>query len=168
MGLTCSSAQCMPAPFKCACTTSLLPLSTIPLPIGAIHHRLSAVEGRASVKARLLADDGIVLSKDKEVALYYIAQEALNNIIRHAYAQSVLVTLKKAGEKVILEVRDDGSGFEVEQAEDGGMGLQNIRERTMQINGELQIESSPGQGTRVIVTVPVERLPRAAQRKAAR
>jgi len=135
--------------------------------IGAIHHRLSAVEGRASVKARLLADDGIVLSKDKEVALYYIAQEALNNIIRHAYAQTVLVTLKKEKQQIVLEVRDDGKGFDAAEAQSGGMGLQNIRERTMQINGRLRIVSKPGQGTRVIITVPVERAPRTAQRRLA-
>jgi signal transduction histidine kinase len=136
--------------------------------IGAIHHRLSAVEGRASVKARLLADDGILLSKDKEVALYYIAQEALNNIIRHAYAQSVLVTLKKSRQHVVLEIRDDGKGFDVGKSETGGMGLQNMRERTAQINGRLRIISRVGQGTRVIIMVPTERIPRPAQRRSSK
>ncbi len=80
--------------------------------ISVLHHRLAAVEGRADIKARLLADDEIAISKDKEIALYYIAQEALNNILRHAKAKSITVTLKQGRKNVILEIRDDGCGFD--------------------------------------------------------
>jgi len=135
--------------------------------IGSLHHRLSSVEGRASVKARFLADDDIVLPKDKEVALYYIAQEALNNVMRHAYAQSVLVTLKKLKQRVVLEIRDDGKGFDSGAADSGGMGLKNMRERTMQIDGDLKIVSKPGQGTRVVISIPVGKPPRARDRRPA-
>ena len=60
--------------------------------ISALHHRLGAVEGRADIQARFLPDEDIALSKEKGVALYYIAQEALNNILKHAHANSVLAT----------------------------------------------------------------------------
>jgi signal transduction histidine kinase len=121
--------------------------------ISVLHHRLAAVEGRADIKARLLADDEITISKDKEIALYYIAQEALNNILRHAKAKSISVTLKQGRKNVILEIHDDGCGFDLKKVERGGLGLRNMRERTSQINGILKISSKPDQGTTIVVTI---------------
>lgn len=121
--------------------------------ISVLHHRLAAVEGRADIKARLLADDEITISKDKEIALYYIAQEALNNILRHAKAKSISVTLKQGRKNVILEIQDDGCGFDLRKVERGGLGLRNMRERTSQINGILKISSKPDQGTTIVVTI---------------
>jgi signal transduction histidine kinase len=121
--------------------------------ISVLHHRLAAVEGRADIKARLLADDEIAISKDKEIALYYIAQEALNNVLRHAKAKSITVTLKQGRKNVILEIRDDGCGFDQKKVDRGGLGLRNIRERTSQVNGILKISSKPNEGTTIVVTV---------------
>lgn len=125
--------------------------------ISLLHHRLAAVEGRADIKARLradLADDEIALSKQTEVVLYYIAQEALNNVLRHAAAKSISVTLKQGRRNVILEIVDDGCGFDPKKVERGGLGLINMRERTSQIHGKLQLLSRPDQGTKVVITVP--------------
>jgi len=121
--------------------------------VAVLHQRLAAVEGRADVKAQVLADDNVSLPLDKEVALYYIAQEALNNTLRHANAKSVTVRLKKRKTGVLLEVEDDGCGFDPQQEDKGGMGLRNMRERTDQIGAKLKIVSAPGKGTRVSVTV---------------
>jgi PAS domain S-box-containing protein len=132
--------------------------------ISVLHHRLAAVEGRADIKARLLSDENIFLTKDKEVALYFIAQEALNNVLRHAHAKSVLVTIKQGKRNVILRIQDDGSGFDPKKVERGGMGLINMKERALQVNAKLNIVSKPGQGTRIVITVekdqtvkPIER-----------
>jgi PAS domain S-box-containing protein len=121
--------------------------------ISVLHHRLAAVEGRADIKARLLADEEITISKDKEIALYYIAQEALNNVLRHARAKSISVTLKQGRKNVILEIRDDGCGFDSKKVDRAGLGLRNMKERTSQINGNLKIISKPDQGTTIIITV---------------
>ena len=121
--------------------------------VAVLHQRLAAVEGRADVKARLLADDNISLPLDKEVALYYIAQEALNNTLRHANAKSVTVRIKNRKTSLTMEVEDDGCGFNTQQEDKGGMGLRNMRERTDQVDGKLKIVSTPGKGTRVSVTV---------------
>ena len=121
--------------------------------ISVLHHRLAAVEGRADIKARLLSDENICLSKDKEIALYYIAQEALNNVLRHAHANSVLVTIKQGKRNVILRIQDDGAGFDPRTVERGGMGLRNMKERALQIDGKLNILSKPGQGTKIVITV---------------
>jgi two-component system, NarL family, sensor kinase len=127
--------------------------------VSALHHRLGAVEGRADIQARFLPDEGIVISKDKEVALYYIAQEALNNILKHARANRVLVKLKQTRKNVILEVTDNGEGFEPKHVDHNGMGLQNMKARTAQINGTLKIKSKPGAGTTIQVMVSRERIP---------
>jgi PAS domain S-box-containing protein len=125
--------------------------------ISVLHHRLSAVEGRADIKARLLTDEEeIALPTDQEITLYYIAQEALNNVLRHAHAKSVLVTLRQSPKSVILEIEDDGCGFDLRKVDRAGLGLQNMRERTMQVNGRLKIISRPDQGTKIVVTVPRE------------
>jgi PAS domain S-box-containing protein len=115
--------------------------------VSVIHHRLAAVEGRADIKVRFLADEPIIISKNKEVALYYIAQEALNNVLRHAFATSVSVLLKQGYKYVTFEVRDDGRGFEMDKLDRGGLGLKNIEERVKQENGKLKILSNPGKGT---------------------
>lgn len=124
-----------------------------------LHHRLAAVEGRADIQARLLADEEISLSKEKEIALYFIAQEALNNILKHAHAKSVSITLKQTRNNVVLEISDDGQGFEPNKVERGGMGLQNMKARASQVNGKLQLTSHSGNGTRIKVTVGRDRLP---------
>jgi two-component system, NarL family, sensor kinase len=121
--------------------------------VSSLHHRLAAVEGRADIKARLLTDENIELSKDSEIALYYIAQEALNNILRHAHAKSVSVNLKQTRQNVILEIIDDGNGFNIKKIDNSGMGLRNMKERTQQINGKIKIVSAVGKGTKITVTV---------------
>ncbi len=124
--------------------------------ISALHHRLAAVEGRADIKARFLADENISLPKEKEIALYFIAQEALNNALRHAHAKSVTITLKQGRRNLILKIQDDGRGFDPKKVERGGLGLQNMKERALQIGGKIQILSRPQQGTKIVVHVPKE------------
>ena len=124
--------------------------------ISALHHRLGAVEGRADIQARFRPDEGISISNDKEVALYYIAQEALNNILKHAHADSVLVRLKKNHKNVVLEVTDNGVGFDPKHTDQTGMGLQNMKSRTDQVHGKLKIISKPGEGTTIRVSVDRE------------
>jgi PAS domain S-box-containing protein len=126
--------------------------------VSVLHHRLAAVEGRADIKARLLADDNISIPKETEVALYYVAQEALNNILRHAHAASVTVRLRKTRQHIVLEVEDDGRGFDLKKLEPGGMGLKGMRERVALIHGRIEIQSKVENGTKIKVTVDRERL----------
>ena len=126
--------------------------------ISVLHHRLAAVEGRADIKVRFLADEPIHLTKRKEIALYYIAQEALNNILRHARAKSVSVTLKQGYKYVTLQIADDGCGFDQSNIKKGGLGLENIKERVKQENGKLKISSKPNKGTVIKVTFKQSKL----------
>ncbi len=133
--------------------------------VAALHDRLAAVEGRADIKARLLADDNIDLSLEKETMLYYIAQEALNNIMKHADAKSVTIFLKNRKTSVTLEVVDDGHGFDPKATGKGGMGLRIMQERATKADGQLTIKSTPGKGTKVIVKIGTTKIPRPSTRE---
>jgi signal transduction histidine kinase len=92
-----------------------------------------------------------------ELALYRIAQEALNNALKHARAGQVTVRLGVDDGRLTLEVEDDGQGFDPQSASDGGgMGLANIRHRTEQLGGALEVRSAPGKGTVVRVSLEGE------------
>jgi signal transduction histidine kinase len=92
------------------------------------------------------------LSDRVETALYRVAQEALNNALRHAGASGVKVSLAKAPRQVVLEVSDDGHGF-APDTPSGGLGLASMRERAASAGGKLAIRSTP-RGTTVRMTVP--------------
>lgn len=120
--------------------------------ISALRQRLEAVEGRAGVDARLVVDELLSVPAEMEDALYRIAQEALNNVLKHAQASSVTVTLRFEEEQFLLEVVDDGLGFVPDRARDeGGQGLRNIRERAEAMGATVAIASTPGAGTRLAV-----------------
>jgi signal transduction histidine kinase len=90
-------------------------------------------------------------------ALYRVAQEAIRNAARHGAAQCVNVQLRRDGAVAVLEITDDGRGFDVELAEKRrpGMGLFSMRERIGLVNGRLSVSSAPGRGTRVMARVPL-------------
>jgi signal transduction histidine kinase len=98
------------------------------------------------------------LSPDAEVTLLRVTQEALANVTRHANAGRVAVTLSYMDGEATLDVRDDGSGFASTAdgyGPNGGLGLRGMRERIEALGGRLAVESAPGQGTTIAVTVPV-------------
>jgi signal transduction histidine kinase len=103
------------------------------------------------------------LSADAEVTLLRVTQEALANVARHAGADRVAITLSYMEDEAALDVRDDGAGFA--PAADGrgpgggpggGLGLRGMRERVEALGGRLAVESAPGAGTTIAVTVPVQ------------
>jgi two-component system NarL family sensor kinase len=90
-----------------------------------------------------------------EIGLYRIAQEALNNVARHAGARHVRICLETSDESTVLLIEDDGSGFDPYRVIRGHHGLVGMNERAKLLGGWLRIASSPGEGTRVEVTVPL-------------
>jgi signal transduction histidine kinase len=87
-------------------------------------------------------------------ALYRIAREAVHNTIKHARAHSVRITMESVASGVLLEIADDGVGFDPDGEYPGHLGLTSIRERARGIGAEVNIRSAPGQGTTVRVHVP--------------
>lgn len=96
------------------------------------------------------------LAGEVQTLLFRVAQEALNNAIKHAHAHSVLVRLVERGGRAQLLVIDDGDGFDVAAAQQsGGSGLSGMRERVRLYEGQFDVQSAPGHGTRVRVSVPL-------------
>jgi signal transduction histidine kinase len=91
-----------------------------------------------------------------EEALFRIAQEALNNAVKHAAARCVCIALETTQDAVQLSVSDDGAGFELNgnRAQGGGLGLKTMRERAEALGGSLRVTSTPGHGTRIEVALP--------------
>jgi two-component system, NarL family, sensor histidine kinase UhpB len=109
---------------------------------------------RVGLAAELTTDgDFSDLDDDVQLVVYRVAQEALTNAGRHSEAGRIAVGLRRAGRGVELEVADDGRGFAFEQSE-RGLGIGGMRERALLIGGELTIESRPGHGTTVRLSVP--------------
>jgi PAS domain S-box-containing protein len=97
-----------------------------------------------------------IFSKDAAMNLYRIVQENLNNVLKHSRAKKAKIKLERDVHEVQLSISDDGCGFEPEESGDNpkGLGLKNIAERVKILGGKFKIDSQPGKGTRVEVTVP--------------
>ena len=99
--------------------------------------------------------------EEVETALFRVAQEALNNVAKHANASMVGLTLTYLDDVLLLDVRDDGSGFDT-AIRPGGYGLDGMRERLRRVGGRLEVESVPGEGTAVNAAVPIGAAPASA------
>ena len=104
--------------------------------------------------------DDLPVPEEVKIALYRILQESLNNAWKHAQAQEVLITLDLQPDKVTLAIHDDGQGFEVPShlegpIKDGHLGLIGMRERATKVGGSFEVESEPGEWTRVLVQIPL-------------
>jgi PAS domain S-box-containing protein len=98
-----------------------------------------------------------IVRKDAALCLFRVAQEALNNVVRHSGARAASITLRQMDGGVVLAVRDDGTGFDPAGPGKGRtLGLANMRERLRLVDGTLDIESAPGRGTAIVAWVPVE------------
>jgi signal transduction histidine kinase len=122
--------------------------------IAALEARLEAVEGRSGLETKFDAEGLDWLAPDIEEGLYRIAQEALNNALKHAQAQRITVHLWQDKRTVMLEIADDGIGFDPTSARtQGGMGLFGMEERAARLGGRLTVRSQPGLGTGVKVEI---------------
>ena len=128
----------------------------------ALQARLKAVEVRGGLQTELQVEgmEGGREFKQLPLAiqgeLYHITQEALNNVLKHAKAHQVHVHLRLLDTGACVEVWDDGCGFEPARIQEkGGLGIAGMHERAQRIGGHLLIESAPGTGTKVTITVPL-------------
>ncbi len=144
---------------------SVLDLRAAPLEGRSLSGALEVLVGRweteteTGIGAHYAAVNGArPLPPRVEVALYRICQEALANVARHAGAESVDVRLVATPEQVRLVVEDDGRGFDASETSGERHGLVGINERARMLGGSFEVRSSPGAGTRVEVTVPLEKL----------
>jgi signal transduction histidine kinase len=91
----------------------------------------------------------MTLSTQERHNLFMAVKEALNNVLKHARATEVRISLVSTGDKLIITVADNGHGFATDPAPASGNGLANMRQRLERIGGRLSLESRPGQGTEI-------------------
>jgi len=104
-----------------------------------------------------------------ESTIFALVQETVNNAIKHAKADNIIVELRETAEALYTIIRDDGEGFDVDKVmsnyqERGSLGMINLQERTEAIGGELNLHSKPGQGTSITIRVPKEQAERQKRR----
>ncbi len=96
-----------------------------------------------------------LLNEDGKLILYRVVQEALSNVVRHSGAATVNVAVHAEGSEVVAVVEDDGDGFDGRRVGDGaGLGLLGMKERAVSVGGSVRVESAPGGGTRVRLSIP--------------
>lgn len=129
----------------------LRPSALLDAPLGELLSQLcDAFRGRARIPVRFDGDDeSPPLTPEAQVAFYRIAQEALNNVSKHARASQVMLTLSDDGQQVVMRITDDGIGFDASELRPDHFGLTFMRERAQSIGATCRIDSAPGQGTTV-------------------
>ncbi len=124
----------------------------------AVKHLAGEFSVRTGIKTIIVQDDALE-SLPREIAscLYRIAQESLANVSKHAQASRVELELTSDGQEVTLSIRDNGTGFDLDRtrAHHLGLGLVNLRERARSVQGRLEIQTRPGQGTHIAVQIPL-------------
>jgi signal transduction histidine kinase len=120
----------------------------------AIQWQAREVSRRTGLAVKVSADaEADNLPEGLSICLYRIAQEALQNVTRHAQAKTVHVELERNLDSLVLSVRDDGIGFNAENVR--GLGTVGMEERLRQIGGVLRVTSKPGQGVTLVAEVPI-------------
>jgi len=118
--------------------------------------RLAAVEGRAGLHTELDCHGLGRLPRPIEESIYRIVQEALNNTLKHAQASTVSVSLTQTPEQLVLEIADDGVGFDLRTGKSkGGIGLRGMEERVIRMQGKMSIVTRPASGTRIRIELPL-------------
>jgi signal transduction histidine kinase len=122
----------------------------------ALRTRLESVEARSGIKTNFITNEERRLSINTEAELYRIAQEALNNAVKHSKAQNISVNLHFGEDKFRMIIWDNGIGFDTNILEQsGGMGLRGIEARVKRINGKSDITSKQGEGTQLLVEIDI-------------
>lgn len=122
--------------------------------VAALTQHAQALEARHGLSVHAELGDEPDLTPDTQAAAYRVAQEALHNVIKHARAEHVWLSLHQEDGKVTLEVRDDGRGFDPQTQGRGTLGQRSMRERAAGAGGTLEVFSVVGEGTQVTLTLP--------------
>jgi signal transduction histidine kinase len=116
-----------------------------------LDHLTRAISSRTRIPIELEIENDTILSPDVQVIFYRIAQEAFNNIARHANASHVVVQLSAWPDQASLIIRDNGRGFNLDEVAPGHLGLAIMRERASQVGADLLLKSQPNQGTEISI-----------------
>jgi PAS domain S-box-containing protein len=123
--------------------------------VAALEKQAAALRARHEIEVKATLCEEPETSLSVKEAVYRIAQEALHNTVKHARASNVEIKMVCTPERVTLEISDDGLGFDARGDFPGHLGLRSMRERASRLGGMLEIESTPGRGTRIRALIPV-------------
>lgn len=130
----------------------LRPTALTERPLGELlRHLAEALANRTKIPVEVMVDQGCAVPPEVQVAQYRIAQEALNNVAKHAGASQATLTLRCSQQRIELCIEDDGGGFDANTIPPGHLGVGIMRERAEGIGASFEVDSEPGQGTRIRV-----------------
>lgn len=125
--------------------------------IKAIEYEITQLNRAGIYKLKMqVIGDGAFLEAKRELILFRVVQESLNNIIKHAEATEITIRLHYANTSLRLEIHDNGKGYRLEEKDGKGNGLSNIRRRASILNGRCHINTSPGNGTMIQIEIPID------------
>lgn len=122
----------------------------------ALEDLIESVQHPHKIKIQLCIDadyEALLIDKNKELMLYRIIQEQLNNILKYAEASEMSIAVKQQGDQLHLTIKDNGKGFDTQQ-QGNGIGLKNINSRVNFYSGKMKLTSAPGQGCTLEVAIP--------------
>ena len=133
----------------------------------ALHWHLERLKKEHGILGKLsVENEKLRISPETEVALFRIFQEGLQNIVQHAEAKNVLVTVEQNTSELLMSIEDDGKGFEPSSLEaqpivhrqGHGLGVLGMKERTLLLGGTLTIQSKPGEGATFMIRIPLDKI----------
>ena len=127
--------------------------------VAALNRQIEAVRARQGISVKLIASAEPELPIEVKQVLHRVGQEALWNTVKHARARRVDVRLEADEDSVVLEIADDGVGFDPNGDFPGHLGLRSMHERAIGVGGSLEVVSARGRGTRIVVRVPAPQSP---------
>jgi signal transduction histidine kinase len=123
--------------------------------VTALAKQATAIQARHHIEVKTLFEEEPDVSLTTKEVLYRVGQEALNNIVKHAGATKITVSLSTGDDQLVLEISDNGKGFDQNADFTGHLGLRSMRERVEQVDGTLTINSSSCHGTQIVAAVPL-------------
>lgn len=124
--------------------------------IAAINEFIQNIRSVHPIEIDFLSNENIAIPQDKEIHMFRIVQEVVNNTIKHAQAKSLVIELKTENGKLFMLFKDDGIGFDFSHASNGvGLGLKNILSRVEVLKGDMYIETKTFKGTHYSIEVPL-------------
>ncbi len=124
--------------------------------ITAVTRLLNDLQKSGKYKTHLQQDDDLpALGNDKPIILFRMIQEIINNVIRHAAADTIHLDARKENNNLVIKITDNGKGFDVSK-NSGGVGVQNLKTRAKMIGADLVIKSDKGIGTVVTISIKTE------------
>ena len=117
-------------------------------------HRINAMQ---TIKVNFSHAEKLLLPPEEQIILFRIVQEALQNSIKHSQAEKIDIRLSHSGSSLIANITDNGKGFEENLMFSSGLGLKNMKHRTQLLGGTIEWKSLPGEGSTVILKLPVKK-----------